>query len=128
MPQGALPAYCVCDEGMCRCCVHQVMFSYLALAERTVAAADDLELVGLLQLVLRRAAAAWVGSPKESPSSAAVLKTLLAVSHCVTPRRACGALQGLWPNYIKVVPSIAIAFVTYEKLKEGLGVELRISS
>ena len=36
--------------------------------------------------------------------------------------------QGLWPNYIKVVPSIAIAFVTYEKLKEGLGVELRISS
>ena len=37
-------------------------------------------------------------------------------------------LQGLWPNYIKVVPSIAIAFVTYEKLKEGLGVELRISS
>ncbi len=38
------------------------------------------------------------------------------------------ALQGLLPNYIKVVPSIAIAFVTYEKLKEGLGVELRISS
>ena len=37
-------------------------------------------------------------------------------------------LQGLLPNYIKVVPSIAIAFVTYEKLKEGLGVELRISS
>jgi hypothetical protein len=36
--------------------------------------------------------------------------------------------QGLLPNYIKVVPSIAIAFVTYEKLKEGLGVELRISS
>lgn len=36
--------------------------------------------------------------------------------------------KGLWPNYIKVVPSIAIAFVTYEKLKEGLGVELRISS
>lgn len=43
---------------------------------------------------------------------------------------ACGicAWQGLLPNYIKVVPSIAIAFVTYEKLKEGLGVELRISS
>ncbi|CAL8463897.1 g3432 [Coccomyxa elongata] len=36
--------------------------------------------------------------------------------------------KGLLPNYIKVVPSIAIAFVTYEKLKEGLGVELRISS
>jgi solute carrier family 25 phosphate transporter 23/24/25/41 len=36
--------------------------------------------------------------------------------------------QGLLPNYIKVVPSIAIAFVTYEKLKEALGVELRISS
>lgn len=24
--------------------------------------------------------------------------------------------QGLWPNYVKVVPSIAIAFVTYEKV------------
>ena len=40
----------------------------------------------------------------------------------------CFVMQGLLPNYIKVVPSIAIAFVTYEKLKEGLGVELRISS
>jgi hypothetical protein len=45
--------------------------------------------------------------------------------HCL---KADALLQGLWPNYIKVVPSIAIAFVTYEKLKEGLGVELRISS
>lgn len=36
--------------------------------------------------------------------------------------------KGLWPNYIKVVPSIAIAFATYEKLKEVMGVELRISS
>jgi hypothetical protein len=36
-------------------------------------------------------------------------------------------LQGLWPNYLKVVPSIAIAFVTYEQVKELLGVELRIS-
>ena len=25
--------------------------------------------------------------------------------------------QGLWPNYVKVVPSIAIAFVTYEQVK-----------
>ena len=25
-------------------------------------------------------------------------------------------LQGLWPNYVKVVPSIAIAFVTYEQV------------
>ena len=40
----------------------------------------------------------------------------------------CWLPQGLLPNYIKVVPSIAIAFVTYEKLKEALGVELRISS
>lgn len=37
------------------------------------------------------------------------------------------SLQGLWPNYLKVVPSIAIAFVTYEQVKELLGVELRIS-
>lgn len=35
--------------------------------------------------------------------------------------------QGLWPNYLKVVPSIAIAFVTYEQVKEWLGVEFRIS-
>lgn len=39
-----------------------------------------------------------------------------------------GALfKGLWPNYLKVVPSIAIAFVTYEQVKEFLGVEIRIS-
>ncbi|GBF95829.1 mitochondrial carrier protein [Raphidocelis subcapitata] len=39
-----------------------------------------------------------------------------------------GALfKGLWPNYLKVVPSIAIAFVTYEQVKELLGVEIRIS-
>ena len=37
-------------------------------------------------------------------------------------------LQGLWPNYVKVVPSIAIAFVSYEQLKEIMGVQLRISS
>lgn len=39
----------------------------------------------------------------------------------------CLATQGLWPNYLKVVPSIAIAFVTYEQVKEWLGVEFRIS-
>jgi solute carrier family 25 phosphate transporter 23/24/25/41 len=39
-----------------------------------------------------------------------------------------GALfKGLWPNYLKVVPSIAIAFVSYEQLKELLGVSFRIS-
>lgn len=35
--------------------------------------------------------------------------------------------KGLWPNYLKVVPSIAIAFVTYEQVKEFLGVDFRIS-
>lgn len=35
--------------------------------------------------------------------------------------------KGLWPNYLKVVPSIAIAFVTYEQLKTALGVDFRIS-
>jgi hypothetical protein len=35
--------------------------------------------------------------------------------------------KGLWPNYVKVVPSIAIAFVTYEQVKELLGVKIRIS-
>ena len=40
-----------------------------------------------------------------------------------------GALfHGLSANYIKVAPSIAIAFVTYEEIKKLLGVELYISS
>jgi len=40
-----------------------------------------------------------------------------------------GALfKGLAPNYLKVVPSIAIAFVTYEQMKELLGAEIRISA
>lgn len=39
-----------------------------------------------------------------------------------------GALfKGLLPNYVKVCPSIAIAFVSYEKIKEALGVDFRIS-
>jgi len=35
--------------------------------------------------------------------------------------------KGLVPNSVKVVPSIAIAFVTYELMKDLLGVEIRIS-
>nr|KJB49524.1 hypothetical protein B456_008G123800 [Gossypium raimondii] len=39
-----------------------------------------------------------------------------------------GALyKGLAPNSVKVVPSIALAFVTYEVVKDILGVEIRIS-
>ncbi|XLT81969.1 hypothetical protein HN873_003722 [Arachis hypogaea] len=39
-----------------------------------------------------------------------------------------GALyKGLVPNSVKVVPSIAIAFVTYEVVKDILGVEFQIS-
>ncbi|KAL3498968.1 hypothetical protein ACH5RR_041700 [Cinchona calisaya] len=39
-----------------------------------------------------------------------------------------GALyKGLVPNSVKVVPSIAIAFVTYEVVKDILGVEMKIS-
>lgn len=39
-----------------------------------------------------------------------------------------GALyKGLIPNSVKVVPSIAIAFVTYELVKDQLGAEFRIS-
>ncbi|MCO5589441.1 hypothetical protein L7F22_043408 [Adiantum nelumboides] len=39
-----------------------------------------------------------------------------------------GALyKGLIPNSVKVVPSIALAFVTYEVMKDLLGVEFRIS-
>ncbi|THG08342.1 hypothetical protein TEA_027840 [Camellia sinensis var. sinensis] len=35
--------------------------------------------------------------------------------------------KGLVPNSVKVVPSIAIAFVTYEAVKDVLGVEMKIS-
>lgn len=35
--------------------------------------------------------------------------------------------KGLVPNSVKVVPSIALAFVTYEQVKDILGVEIRIS-
>jgi hypothetical protein len=44
--------------------------------------------------------------------------------HALQPQLS---LQGLAPNYVKVVPSIAITFVTYEQVKEMLGVEFRIS-
>ncbi|KAI4355198.1 hypothetical protein L6164_003992 [Bauhinia variegata] len=38
-----------------------------------------------------------------------------------------GALyKGLVPNYVKVVPSIALAFVSYEVVKDILGVDFRI--
>ncbi len=52
--------------------------------------------------------------------------SLLAIGSCVEPEPP--TTQGLWPNYVKVVPSIAIAFVSYEQLKEMMGVQLRISS
>ncbi|KAL2642183.1 hypothetical protein R1flu_009770 [Riccia fluitans] len=35
--------------------------------------------------------------------------------------------KGLLPNSVKVVPSIALAFVTYEIMRDLLGVEIRIS-
>ncbi|KAL3695589.1 hypothetical protein R1sor_009665 [Riccia sorocarpa] len=35
--------------------------------------------------------------------------------------------KGLLPNSVKVVPSIALAFVTYEVMRDLLGVEIRIS-
>eukprot|EP01025_Chloroclados_australasicus_P038807 TRINITY_DN4007_c0_g1_i1.p2 TRINITY_DN4007_c0_g1~~TRINITY_DN4007_c0_g1_i1.p2 ORF type:complete len:327 (+),score=44.47 TRINITY_DN4007_c0_g1_i1:187-1167(+) len=39
-----------------------------------------------------------------------------------------GALfKGIWPNYVKVIPSIAIAFVTYEQTKKWLGAEIKMS-
>jgi solute carrier family 25 phosphate transporter 23/24/25/41 len=47
----------------------------------------------------------------------------------VVKHEGVGALfHGLSANYIKVAPSIAIAFVTYEQLKKALGVEFYISS
>jgi len=53
------------------------------------------------------------------------------VASFVRPSReeGVGALfKGLVPNYVKVVPSIAIAFVTYEQVKDFLGAELRLGS
>jgi len=50
-------------------------------------------------------------------------------SHCWPPVREEGfqaLFKGLWPNYLKVVPSIAIAFVTYEQVRsEGKSWEAR---
>ena len=43
------------------------------------------------------------------------------------PRSLQALFKGLGPNYLKVVPSIAIAFATYEEVKELLGAEIRIS-
>jgi solute carrier family 25 phosphate transporter 23/24/25/41 len=34
--------------------------------------------------------------------------------------------KGILPNYVKVIPSIAIAFVVYEHVSEALHVELEI--
>ena len=48
-------------------------------------------------------------------------------THTHTHTYTYDCMQGLAPNYVKVVPSIAIAFVTYEQVKEVLGVEFRIS-
>jgi solute carrier family 25 (mitochondrial phosphate transporter), member 23/24/25/41 len=40
-----------------------------------------------------------------------------------------GALfKGIVPNYVKVIPSIAIAFVVYEHVCEQLHVEVKISA
>jgi solute carrier family 25 phosphate transporter 23/24/25/41 len=47
----------------------------------------------------------------------------------VVRHEGVGALfHGLSANYVKVAPSIAIAFVCYEEIKKVLGVELYISS
>lgn len=60
--------------------------------------------------------------------SAAAYKGMVDCFARTVREEGAGALfKGLWPNYLKVVPSIAIAFVTYEQVKEALGVEFRIS-
>lgn len=53
------------------------------------------------------------------PGEEAVTSSISVVAGCL---RLCRhSVQGLWPNYIKVVPSIALAFTTYELLKEMMG-------
>lgn len=48
------------------------------------------------------------------------------MSHCfrktVAEEGFAALFKGLWPNYVKVVPAISIAFVTYEWVKDVLGV------
>lgn len=36
--------------------------------------------------------------------------------------------KGIVPNYVKVIPSIAIAFVVYEQVSEALHVEIKIAA
>jgi len=73
----------------------------------------------------------WVGAQSlhHSGGKAVVYKGMTDCFTQTVKEEGCSALfKGLWPNYVKVVPSIAIAFVTYEQLKESMGVELRIST
>lgn len=41
---------------------------------------------------------------------------------------AAALFKGIVPNYVKVIPSIAIAFVVYEHVCEALDVEVKISA
>lgn len=41
---------------------------------------------------------------------------------------AAALFKGIVPNYVKVIPSIAIAFVVYEQVSEALHVEIKMSA
>ncbi|KAG1661016.1 hypothetical protein FOA52_005331 [Chlamydomonas sp. UWO 241] len=73
----------------------------------------------------------WAGAQKLHASGtgqAVVYKGMVdCFSRTVREEGMRALFKGLAPNYVKVVPSIAIAFVTYEQVKEMLGVEFRIS-
>jgi len=73
----------------------------------------------------------WAGAQKlhaGSSGSAVVYKGMMDCFVRTVREEGVQALfKGLVPNYVKVMPSIAIAFVTYEQVKELLGVEFRIS-
>eukprot|EP00798_Chlamydomonas_sp_ICE-L_P008256 gene8256-1525_t len=72
----------------------------------------------------------WAGAKKlhADHGNAVVYKGMMDCFRRTIKEEGFSALfKGLAPNYVKVVPSIAIAFVTYEVVKETLGVEFRIS-
>eukprot|EP01026_Neomeris_dumetosa_P084093 TRINITY_DN981_c0_g1_i1.p1 TRINITY_DN981_c0_g1~~TRINITY_DN981_c0_g1_i1.p1 ORF type:complete len:694 (-),score=77.01 TRINITY_DN981_c0_g1_i1:202-2034(-) len=73
----------------------------------------------------------WEGASnlhKDSKGQAVVYRGMLDCFRKTIQEEGIQALfKGIWPNYIKVVPSIAIAFVVYEQTKKMLGAEIKMS-
>jgi len=73
----------------------------------------------------------WVGASRLHADLGAAIAYRGMLDCFVRTVREEGAqalFKGLLPNYVKVIPSIAIAFVVYEQLKDLMGVEIKIST